>query len=422
MTGRQVIKSLVIAALMPTGAMASPEAGDNPLRPKARPMAPVVGEVRVARANARFDRWVSAFRKRALAQGITAATFDRAFRGVEYNQSVIEKDRNQSEFTKQIWDYLDTAVSKTRVRNGKAAMRQNRKLLRKIEARYGVDAKVVVAIWGLESAYGQNLGSINIIEALATLSFDSRRGKFFEKQLIAALSIIQSGDVRPNNMTGSWAGAMGHTQFIPTSFLAFAQDFRGDGRRDIWQDDPADGLASTANYLAKSGWVKGAPWGLEVQLPEGFDHQLAGERTKKPVREWRKLGILTIDGKRLPDYGTASILEPAGSNGPAFIIFKNFQVIERYNSADAYVIAVGHLGDMIEGGDPIQASWPRGDKALSLKQKKQMQRLLKRRGFDTGKVDGIIGPNTIAAIRAFQASIGDTPDGYASTDILKKLK
>jgi len=411
---------LIAALLLWSGATQA--ALETSIRPTARPATATPEVIVVAQTNPQFSAWIKSFRAKALSKGISASTYDKAFRGVTYNAYVVGKDRNQSEFTKQIWDYLDTATSDTRVKNGRAALRRHRNLLRRIEAKYGVDSQIVLAIWGLESAYGAHMGEINIIEALATLAFDGRRRKFFEAQLIAALGIIQNGDVQPRNMTGSWAGAMGHTQFIPTSYVAFAQDFRGDGRRDIWQTDPADGLASTANYLARHGWVKGQPWGMEVKLPRGFNHAIAGERTKKPVAEWRKLGVTTIDGKRLPDHGKSSILEPAGANGAAFIIFNNFHVIERYNTADAYVIAVGHLGDRILGGDVIKTKWPRGDKALSFKQKQEMQKLLTRKGFDTDGVDGIIGPKTIAAIRAFQQSIGKKPDGYASTDILKYLK
>jgi peptidoglycan lytic transglycosylase B len=380
----------------------------------------------VSRSNkaldARFDRWVKKFRTKALANGISGRTYDRALSGVSYNAYVVEKDRNQSEFTKQIWEYLDTATSKARIRNGKAALARNRALLKRIERTYGVDYQVVLAIWGLESAYGAQRGSIPVIGALATLAFDGRRQKFFEAQLIAALQILENGDIRPGDMKGSWAGAMGHTQFIPTSYLEYAQDLRGDGKRDIWSDNPEDALASTANYLARFGWVKGQPWGLEVRLPAGFDYSQTSERVKKSVREWRALGVKTIDGKRLPDHGKSSILLPAGAEGAAFLIFKNFQVIERYNKADAYVIAVGVLGDRIMGGKPIQAKWPRGEKALSYKQKKQMQRLLKRKGFAVVKIDGIVGPNTIAAIRSFQATIGVKPDGFATTDLLAQLR
>ncbi len=335
---------------------------------------------------------------------------------------MIEKDRNQSEFTKAIWDYLDSAVSDSRVSNGKAALRQNRRLLDQIEARYGVDKEVVVAVWGLESSYGTYRGDTPLIEALATLAFDGRRGSFFESQLIAALKIVQAGDVDPRQMTGSWAGAMGHTQFIPTSYLAYAVDFTGDGKRDIWSDNPADALASTAAYLARFGWTKGQPWGVEVQLPRGFDFGLTGERVKKSPAEWAALGVRDVDGGKVPNHGAASILMPAGARGAAFMIFQNFHVIERYNTADAYVIGVGHLADRLKGGRAIQANWPREDRALVFAERKELQERLSKAGFSTGGVDGKIGPNTIAAIRAYQRSIGMIPDGYASLDILRRLR
>ncbi len=373
-------------------------------------------------ANRGFDRWITGFRTRAIAQGIRPQVFDAAFQGVRYNGDVIQKDRNQSEFTKQIWEYLDSAVSDTRVRNGRDALRDNRSLLSEIEARYGVEAEVVTAIWGLESAYGSYRGNTPIIGALATLAFDGRRGAFFEDQLVAALNIIQSGDVAPRQMTGSWAGAMGHTQFIPTSYLAYAQDFRGDGKRDIWSDDPTDALASTAAYLARFGWTKGQPWGVEVQLPRGFDYSLTGERIKKSPADWARLGVRDMDGRSVPDHGKASILLPAGAQGVAFMIFDNFHVIERYNTADAYVIGVGHLSDRIRGDGPLRSGWPRDDRNLRFSEKQEMQKRLTSAGFDTKGVDGIIGPNTIAAIRAFQRTQGMTPDGYASYEVLRKLR
>jgi peptidoglycan lytic transglycosylase B len=414
--------ALIGGLLMASLAMAATQAVTGDIRPKPRPVLAAQTEIRVASSNTRFDLWVKAFRKKAVKKGISGAVYDRAMRDVTFDPSVIEKDLNQSEFTKQIWEYLDTATSDARVRNGKKALAENRKLLKKIEKTYKVDYEVVLAIWGLESAYGVHQGERRVLDSLATLAFDGRRAKFFQAQLIAALEIIQSGDIPASRMTGSWAGAMGHTQFIPTSYLAYAQDFRGDGRRDIWEEDPADALASTANYLKRAGWTYGQPWGLEVRLPKDFDYSQTSERVKKSVPEWRKMGVKTIDGKRLPDHGTSSILLPAGAKGAAFLIFKNFQVIERYNTADAYIIAVGHLGDRIKGGKPIQTKWPRGEKALSFKQKKQMQRLLRRHGFELEKIDGIVGPNTIAAIRAFQTSIGTKADGFATTGLLKQLK
>ena len=373
-------------------------------------------------ANRGFDRWIAGFRSRALAQGIRPQVFDAAFRGVRYDVDVVQKDRNQSEFTKQIWEYLDSAASETRVRNGRDALRKHRSLLSEIEARYGVEAEVVTAVWGLESAYGAYRGSTPLIGALATLAYDGRRGRFFEQQLVAALRIIQSGDIHPTRMTGSWAGAMGHTQFIPTSYLAYAQDFRGDGKRDIWSDDPTDALASTAAYLARFGWTKGQPWGVEVQLPRGFDYSQTGDRIKKSPAEWARLGIRDMRGRTVPNHGRASILLPAGAKGAAFIIFDNFHVIERYNTADAYVIGVGHLSDRIRGDGPLRTDWPRGDRNLRFAEKREMQERLTRAGFDTKGVDGIIGPNTIAAVRAFQRSRGMVPDGYASYEVLRRLR
>jgi membrane-bound lytic murein transglycosylase B len=369
-----------------------------------------------------FEHWIAGFRNRALSAGITASLFDRAFSDVAYNEGVVEKDRNQTEFTKQIWDYLDIAVSADRVKNGKAALKKNHALLKQIEDTYGVDMKVVVAIWGLESAYGKIRGSTPVIEALATLAYDTRRGKFFESQLLAALKILQNGDVSVDNMLGSWAGAMGHTQFIPTSYLSYAQDFRGDGKRDIWSNDPTDALASTAAYLAKHGWTKGQPWGMEVILPSGFDYSQTGEPVRKRVASWTEMGVRDIKGKKVPDYGVASILVPAGADGAAFMIFNNFRVLETYNTADAYVIGVGHLADRIAGGPEIKADWPRGDRLITHKEKQEMQRLLIAKGFDPGGVDGIMGPKTIGAIRNFQRSIGQTPDGYGSSRILERLR
>jgi membrane-bound lytic murein transglycosylase B len=380
-----------------------------------------VAETQVVASNLGFQSWIEGFRPRAVAAGIRPEVIDAALSGIDYNTDVIQRDRNQSEFTKQIWEYLDSAVSDTRVANGRDALNANAATLAEIEARYGVDQRVVVAIWGLESAYGGFRGSTPIIEALATLAYDGRRGAFFEEQLIAALRIIQSGDVAPRAMTGSWAGAMGHTQFMPTSYLVHAQDFDGDGRRDIWSDDPADALASTAAYLAAFGWTKGQPWGVEVVLPQGFDYALAGERTKKAPADWAAMGVRDVSGGMVPDHGQASILLPAGARGAAFMIFDNFHVIERYNPADAYVIGVGHLGDRVMGGPPIRAAWPREDRALRLSERKDMQVRLTRAGFDTEGVDGIIGPRTIAAIREFQKSVGLIPDGYASYEVLRRL-
>ncbi len=403
--------------------LASFAAPINSLRPEIRPLRSTVpANLEPSSSQAGLNAWITSFRSRALQQGISAAVFDRAFASVSYDEDVIRRDRNQSEFTKTIWDYLDSAASDARVNNGKAALRKHNALLDRIEAQYGVDKEVVVAIWGLESAYGTFRGSNPVIGSLATLAYDGRRGSFFEGELIEALRILQSGDVRPSDFTGSWAGAMGHTQFIPSSYQRLAVDFTGDGKRDIWSDDPSDALASTANYLARNGWIKGAPWGVEVRLPSDFDYALARRDVQKMPSDWARMGVVDMNGTPVRDHGTASVLLPAGALGAAFLIFRNFDVIETYNTADAYVIGVGHLSDRLSGAGPIKSEWPRQDRALSFAERKEMQRLLTAQGFDTKKIDGKIGPLTINAVRQFQKSVGDIPDGYASLRILEKLR
>ncbi len=379
-------------------------------------------EAAVAGSEAGLQDWIGGFRARALAKGIAGPVFDRAMDGARFDAGVIEKDLNQAEFTKTIWDYLDKAVSDLRITLGQEKLRENAALLDRIEAAYGVEKEIVVAIWGLESSYGAGRGDFPLFGTLASLAYGSRRGAFFEEQLTAALAILESGDTTADRMLGSWAGAMGHTQFMPTSYQTFAVDFTGDGRRDIWGDDPADALASTAVYLAKKGWKHGQPWGLEVTLPEGFDYAKSGDGLWLPVPEWTALGVRDTGGGVVADHGLATLRLPAGAKGAAFLTFRNFQVIEAYNMADAYVIAVGHLADRLKGGGPVQAGWPRGDRALRLDERLELQALLTAKGFDAGGADGKIGPKTIAAIKAFQHSLGLAEDGYASLEVLGKLR
>ena len=372
--------------------------------------------------DAGLQDWIAGFRSRALSKGITAPTFDAAMTGVAFLPLVLDRDLHQNEFTKTIWDYLDKAVSDDRIAAGQKALVAQKPLLDRIEARYGVDRQIVVAIWGLESAYGQVRGDISTVQALATLAYASRRSGFFEGQLIAALRILQAGDVTPARMQGSWAGAMGHTQFMPTSYLDLAVDFDGDGRRDIWADDPGDALASTAAFLARWGWRKGQPWGVEVALPAGFDYALAGEKVHKTAAEWAALGVRSATTATLPDAATASVLLPGGARGAAFLIFPNFHVLEHYNTADAYVIGVGHLGDRIMGGPAFQATWPRDLRALTYDERVELQTRLTSAGFNAGGADGRIGPLTISAIRAFQVSVGLVGDGYGSLEVLTRLR
>lgn len=366
--------------------------------------------------------WTATIRARALAEGISPATLEAALADLRWLPDVVERDRRQTEFTRTIWDYLDTAVSDDRIAAGLRAIERHGATLAAVEVRYGVDRHIVAAIWGLESAYGAVRGEIPTLSALATLAADGRRGAFFSDQFLAALRIVDAGHVTPDRMVGSWAGAMGHTQFMPSSFAAHAVDFDGDGRRDIWGDDPADALASTAAYLASYGWVPGQPWGVEVTLPEGFDYSLARDTNRQSVAIWTALGVRGTDGNPVPDHGAAVILLPGGADGAAFMTFRNFTVLERYNTADAYVVAVGHLADRLAGGPPLVADWPRHERALTLEERLELQRRLTAAGFDTQGVDGRIGPRTVGAIRAWQRANGRTPDGFPSLSILQALR
>ncbi|MCU9836150.1 lytic murein transglycosylase [Ruegeria sp. WL0004] len=388
-------------------------------RPVSRPAmtTPVTADI-----EARFQLWLTEFRTQALAQGVSAKTLDAALPGLTYDAEVVRRDRNQAEFTKTVWDYLDTAVSSARIDAGIKAVARHAALFDRIEAQWGVDRHVIAAIWGLESAYGLVRGNDSTLKSLASLAFDTRRPEFFGEQFLTALQILDAGEVRLADMRGSWAGAMGHTQFMPTSYRDHAVDFDGDGRRNIWSDNPADALASTAAYLKANGWVTGQPWGVEVTLPQGFDLATARRELTRMPSEWAALGIRDTDGKPVPDHGPASILLPGGGTGPIFMIFDNFAVLETYNTADAYVIGVGHLGDRIAGRGPIRGDWPRQDRALTFDERIELQERLTVAGFDTQKIDAKIGPLTINAVRDYQLSLGIMPDGYASLRVLERLR
>jgi membrane-bound lytic murein transglycosylase B len=383
---------------------------------------PAVEARAAAEADMSFAAWRADFRGRAIAAGIPAALFDQAFAGVKLNPRVEELDAYQPEFVRPIWAYLDSAVSDTRVARGREQRAALVPLLAEIETRHGVDREVVLAIWGIESNYGSNRGAINVIEALATLAHQGRRREFAEQQLIAALKIIQGGEISARAMVGSWAGAMGHTQFIPTSYADYAVDETGDGKRDIWGDDPSDALASTAAYLARFGWQKGAPWGTEVTLPRGFDLSLADQAIRRGVGTWTALGVTGPGGGLVADHGEASIILPAGADGPAFAVFQNFRVIKRYNNATSYAMAVGLLGQRIGGAPADDFAWPRGQRTLTVDEMSEVQALLNRLGHPAGIPDGIIGPNTQGAIRAFQRARRLAPDGHVSAPLLDALR
>lgn len=371
-------------------------------------------------ANPAFDAWVAAYRARAAARGIPANVISEAMGMAGYLPDVIEKDRNQTEFTRTLEDYLAIAAKPERVAMGQDKLRQYGSVLARIEARYGVEPHVVAAVWGLESFFGTRRGVVPVVSALATLAYDGRRGEFFESQLTAALKIIANGDVSARAMTGSWAGAMGHTQFIPTSYLAFAVDFTGDGKRDIWSDDPTDSLASTAAYLQKSGWQRGLPWGAEVRLPAGFDPGHLGRGKGKSAAEWSALGVTAASGGPVPAGG--SIIAPKGVGGPAFLLTQNFNVILRYNNAENYAIGVGHLSDRLLGRPGVQADWGPDKTGLTMADRQALQQALTRAGYDTGGTDGVMGAKTKAAIAAYQQAAGLPVTGEPSLDLLRRLR
>ncbi|MFN6926100.1 MAG: lytic murein transglycosylase [Tabrizicola sp.] len=366
--------------------------------------------------NAGWDAWVEGFKQRAASRGISRDTIDAAFRGAGFLPEVIERDRNQTEFKRSLEDYLNIAASDERVSLGRQKFARYGGTLSAIESRYGVEGHVVAAVWGLESFFGTRRGNVPVISALSTLAYEGRRGEFFESQLVAALRILQAGDVSPGAMTGSWAGAMGHTQFIPTSYLEFAVDFTGDGRRDIWSDDPTDALASTAAYLQRSGWTRGLPWGMEVTLPPGFDGGLLGRGKGRSAGDWEALGVRRAGGGALAG---GSIID---GGGPYFLLTQNFATILRYNNAQNYAIGVGHLSDRLLGRGPVQASFGPDAAGMTKADRQELQRLLTAKGFDTGGTDGVIGARTRAAISAWQASVGLPVTGEPSLDLLRRLR
>jgi membrane-bound lytic murein transglycosylase B len=372
-----------------------------------------------------FNKWLADFQPIAEKEGISRATWDKAFSGVtEPDGKVLEKARYQPEFTTEIWDYLDARVNPLSIEKGQKMARFYARTLAAVEKRFGVEQSTLLAIWSMESNYGAVLEKGHrlhyVPQALATLAYgDPKRGKFARTQLIAALKILQAGDVGREQLTGSWAGAMGHTQFIPTSYLAYGVDMDGNGRRDIWTSVP-DALATAANLLMKNGWRTGRPWGYEVILPT------AGEQFKDQTRtlaEWVKLGVKRPGGKSYPRPDEKAVLKIlAGSKGPGFLMLKNFFVLKRYNNSNSYALAVGLLADRLAGYSGLVQSWPRPPGALAVEEKFELQERLQQTGFYSGKIDGYLGEGTRAAIRKFQEQAGLTVDGVPSVDLLKVLR
>lgn len=368
-----------------------------------------------------FDHWLGGYIAKATQSGISQGTLQQATPYLVQDPGIHERQSNQSEFALNITQYLDRVVTLDRVSKGRATFRNKRGILNEIADAYRVDPQVILAIWGVETDYGRVRGAHSVLTALSNLAHSGHRAAFFETELTAALSIIDQGHVDAASMVGSWAGAMGHGQFMPSSFLNFAVDHDQDGKRDIWSNDPTDGLASIANYLAQHDWHESQPWGIEVILPDGFDFTQAGPELRLPIAEWNGLGVRTMEGTALPDYGDASVLCPSGATGPAFLVNHNFHVILTYNRAEAYGIAVGHLADRLAGSREKITACPKGLTPLTRSQMITLQTRLTKAGFDTQGADGFTGPNTRAALRAYQKSMGLAPDGFATQALLNEL-
>jgi len=382
---------------------------------------PLVLLASAASAQGSFQSCVAGLRSEAAAKGVSGATFDRAMAGVEPDMKVIEAMNNQPEFKTPIWDYLGTLVDEEKVAEGRSMLRQYATVFAAAEQRFGVDRHTIAAVWGVESDFGKARGKMPLVQALSTgACLAPRRNAFFKGELIATLQIIQRGDVRPERLFGSWAGAFGHTQFIPSTYLRLAVDGDGDGRRDLVDSIP-DALHSTANFMAKAGWVTGATWGYEVRVPGGYSGP-TGRNPKQPVSSWASRGIVKFDGSALTGSGNAGLLMPAGRNGPAFLVFKNYDAAYSYNGADSYALAISLLSDRLRGKPGVQGDWPTDDLPLSREQRRELQRLLIQRGYNVGEPDGAVGSLTRAAIKEIEGKLGMQQTGRPGEKVLRALK
>ncbi|MEN3931156.1 lytic murein transglycosylase [Microvirga sp. W0021] len=364
-----------------------------------------------------FDRFLASLWNEARTQGISRKTFEMAFAGVGPSDKIIAHTKKQSEFVRPIWEYIDGAVGKARVNRGVDMAGKWAQTIARVEKNYGVPRTVILGVWGMESNFGSYTGKTYVIQALASLAYVGYRGDFFRKELISALRILQEDHISRDMMLGSWAGAMGQTQFMPSSFEKYAVDGNGDGIRNIWTSVP-DALASTANYLHMHGWDPRLPWGFEVVIPEGT--YLRSHR--HDFATWQKLGVRRADGGKMPRSGEAQLLVLTGMNGPLFLVTDNFEVIRAYNSSDAYALGVSLLGDTIYGGGRLRTPWPRNAPRLSAAERKEVQQLLRRKGFYAGETDGNHGAKTREAIRAFQIKYNLPVDGYADHQLLAYMR
>jgi membrane-bound lytic murein transglycosylase B len=353
---------------------------------------------------------------------VSRQTFDAATRNLEPDLQIMELLDRQPEFSRPVWEYLETLVNDRRIANGREMLAKYASAFDAMERSFGVDRYVVAAIWGVESNFGSNMGDRSVLRSTATLACIGRRQNYFRDEFLGALEIVHRGDIPAEQFNGSWAGAFGQTQFMPTAFKRHAVDFSGDNRRNII-GSVEDAIASTANMLKKNGWQTGATWGYEVSLPENFDFMLVDRSTRKPVREWQSLGVRRAGGGAFPRAGdTGSMMLPAGANGPAFLVIDNFRTIMRYNPSEAYALAVGHLADRMRGGGAFAQAWPRDQLPLSRSERMELQERLSTLGIYRGNADGLLGPQTRAAVRDFQARAGLVPDGFASSRVLERVR
>lgn len=372
-----------------------------------------------------FNTCLAGLESQATKAGISKHTFRSLTQNLSPDVSILEKLNYQPEFRLAIWDYLAALVDQERVDTGLDRLKEYAGILQRVERAYGVDPATVVAVWGVESNFGMTQGKYPLIQALGTLSCMGRRQEYFRKEFFSTMRIIQSGDIAEERLIGSWAGAFGHTQFMPSTFERLAVDFDGDGRRDL-MDNVDDALASTANYLKRNGWQTGQPWGVEVKLPAGFNTKGEGRRNKKAISAWASRGVKLTNGDSILNFADGSqkagLITPAGATGPAFLVFKNFDVIYSYNAAESYALAISHLADRLRGGGEFVTPWPTDDLGLSRAERKELQTLLIQRGHDIGEVDGLIGSKTREAVKVEQARLGMTADGHPGQKILKALQ
>ena len=377
-------------------------------------------------SNNAFQSCLTNLKSQALARGVSSDLYDRYTQNLTPDYSVVEKLNYQPEFSTPIWDYLSGLVDEERVQLGQQKLKQHRRVLNRVATAYGVPAETVVAVWGVESNFGDIAGKYPLLQALGTLSCEGRRQAFFRGEFITTLKLLQRGDVREDQLYGSWAGAFGHTQFMPSTYNELAVDFDGDGRRDLVGSIP-DALASTANFLSKRGWQTGQPWGFEVKLPDGFSLADEGRRNKKPLSNWVSRGVVRADGSalvqsNLSEFSQAGLLAPAGPNGPVFLVFKNFDAIFSYNAAESYALAIAHLSDRLQGQSSFIQSWPTDDAGTSRVERREIQQFLLSKGYDIGAVDGLIGDKTRQAIRQEQNRLGLNPTGRAGQQILRAFR